>query len=57
LFENREALTQARESHLVAIDRLRRAGDRIEVIDGNAAPQVVYERIWHSVQETLNVHR
>ena len=38
LFENHGALTRARESHLIAIERLRRAGDRIDVIDGNAAP-------------------
>jgi dTMP kinase len=53
LFENKRALTQARESHLVAMDRLRQAGDRIEIIDGNAAPHVVSERIWEIVQEAL----
>jgi dTMP kinase len=46
LFENQEALARARESHLAAIERLRQAGDRIEVVDGDAAPQVVHERIW-----------
>ena len=46
LFENRAALTRARQSHLVAIERLRQAGDCIEIIDGNAAPQIVHERIW-----------
>lgn len=53
LFENRRALTHARESHLVAIERLRQAGDRIEVVDGNADPHIVCERIWELAQETL----
>lgn len=50
LFENKEALTRARTSHLVAIDRLRQAGDRIEVVDGNAAPDIVHDRIWEIVK-------
>ena len=53
LFENRSALTRARTSHLVAIERLRQSGDRIEIIDGDAAPEVVHERIWEMVQESL----
>jgi dTMP kinase len=56
LFENQRALTRARESHLVAIERLRRAGDRIEVVDGNADPHVVCERIWERAQEILTKH-
>ena len=48
LFENREALTRARESHLAAIERLRAAGDRIEVIDGDAPPEQVHEAIWRA---------
>jgi dTMP kinase len=53
LFENSSALTRARDSHLVAIDRLRQAGDRIVVVDGNAPPEVVHERIWELVREAL----
>jgi dTMP kinase len=56
LFENQRALTRARASHLVAIDRLRQAGDQIKVVDGNADPQVVCDRIWGIVQETLSNH-
>jgi dTMP kinase len=50
LFENQETLTRARESHLAAIERLRQAGDRIEIIDGDAAPAIVHERIWKALQ-------
>jgi dTMP kinase len=58
LFENQRALTHARESHLVAIERLRHTGDRIEIVDGNADPHVVCERIWDLAQETLSIlHR
>jgi dTMP kinase len=46
LFENREALTRARESHLSAIDLLRAAGDRVEVINGDAPLEQVHEAIW-----------
>ena len=46
LFENHEALTRARASHLAAIERLRAAGDRIEVIDGDAPPEQVHEAIY-----------
>jgi dTMP kinase len=53
LFENFETLTRARASHLSAIERLRRAGDRIEVIDGDASPGVVHQRIWEAIKETL----
>jgi dTMP kinase len=56
LFENQGALTRARESHLVAIERLRAAGDRIEIVDGNAEPQVVGERIWELLAEPLTKH-
>ena len=55
LFENQSALTRARTSHLVAIERLRRAGDRIEIVDGNADPEVVCERIWAVVQEAWSL--
>jgi dTMP kinase len=48
LFENHEALTRARASHLAAIDRLRAAGDRIEVIDGDAPPEQVHQAIWQA---------
>jgi dTMP kinase len=53
LFENQRVLTEARKSHLAAIERLRQAGDRIEIVDGNAAPQVVNDHIWEIVQESL----
>ena len=53
LFENQSALSQARQSHLLAIDRLRRAGDRIEIVDGNADPETVHERIWGIAQKVL----
>jgi len=46
LFENRESLTRVRQSYLSAIDRLRAAGDRIEIVDGNAPPARVHEAIW-----------
>jgi dTMP kinase len=46
LFENREALTRARQSHLAAIDRLRVAGDTVEVIDGDAPPGQVHEALY-----------
>ena len=49
LFENREALTRARASHLAAVDRLRAAGDRIEVVDGDAPPEQVHEAIWRAM--------
>ena len=57
LFENRTALTQARESHLTAIKRLRQSGDRIEIVDGDAASDEVHQRIWAVVENTLNRHR
>jgi len=50
LFETREALTRARTSHLTAISRLREMGDRIEIVDGDAPPDVVHERIWKVLQ-------
>lgn len=53
LFENPDTLTYARESHLIAIDRLRQTGDRIAVVNGDADQQVVFERIWKVVQEVL----
>jgi len=46
LFENRESLTRVRQSYLSAIDRLRAAGDRIEIVDGNAPSARVHEAIW-----------
>jgi dTMP kinase len=50
LFENQDTLIRAQRSHLAAIGRLRQAGDRIEVVDGNAPPSVVHERIWQVMQ-------
>jgi dTMP kinase len=50
LFENKEALTRARQCYLEAIDRLRRAGERIEVVDGNVAPDEVHAAMWGLVE-------
>jgi dTMP kinase len=53
LFENREALTRARASHLAAIDRLRATGDRIEVVDGDAPPGQVHEAIYSIWKDSI----
>jgi len=53
LFENHEALTRARQSHLAAIDRLRAAGDRIEVIDGDAPAEQVHEAIYSILMSSI----
>jgi dTMP kinase len=53
LFENRASLTRARASHLAAIDRLHAAGDRIEVIDGNAPPGQVHEAIYSIWKDSI----
>lgn len=50
LFENQDALTHVRHSYLAAIERLRREGDRIEVVDGHAPPERVHEAIWTIMQ-------
>ena len=39
-----------------AIERLRDAGDRIEIVDGNADPHAVSERVWELVEELLTKH-
>ena len=49
LFENREALTRARDSHMAAIDRLRAAGDTVVIVDGDALPDQVHEAVWRAV--------
>jgi dTMP kinase len=49
LFENRKALTHARQSYLRAIDRLCQAGEAIVVLDGDAPPASVHETIWREV--------
>ena len=54
LFETREALTQARESHLIAIERLRQMGDTIEIVEGDASPDVVHERVWKVLEQALS---
>lgn len=54
LFETREALTRARTSHLTAISRLREMGDTIEIVDGDASPDVVHERIWKVLKQALS---
>ena len=46
LFENKAALTGVRQGYLQAIERLRRAGDRIVVVDGNAPPEQVHAVLW-----------
>ncbi len=48
LFENRVALTRARESHLRAIDRLR-PSEVIQVVNGNAPPEQVHAAIWERI--------
>ncbi len=53
LFENRRSLTRARASHLAAIDRLRAAGDRVEVIDGDAPPEQVHETIYSILKDSI----
>ena len=49
LFENRDVLTRARHSYVRAIERLRRAGERIEVVDGTALPEQVHAAIWEKL--------
>ena len=53
LFENREALTRARESYLDSIERLRGLGETIAVVDGDAPPDEVQARIWAHVEPLL----
>jgi len=50
LFENKQALTNIRQSYLDAIDRLRNAGDTIVIVDGCAPPAQVHAAIWRSIQ-------
>jgi dTMP kinase len=49
LFENKKALTHARQSYLRAIDRLCQEGEDIRVLDGNAPPASVHEAIWQEI--------
>jgi dTMP kinase len=49
LFENQQALSQVRQSYLRAIERLHRAGDRIEVVDGDAPPDRVHAALYEIV--------
>jgi dTMP kinase len=53
LFENKNALTRVRQSYLAAIDRLRLAGDAIEMIDGNVPSDRVHDAIWARIQSLL----
>jgi dTMP kinase len=53
LFENRAALTRARESYLSSIARLRELGETIVVVDGDAPPEQVHARIWAHVEPLL----
>jgi dTMP kinase len=55
LFENRKALTRARQSYLRAIDRLCQLGERIEVVDGNALPAEVHTVIWAKIESLLHL--
>ncbi len=54
LFENRDTLTGVQQSYLASIERLRQVGERIEVIDGNAPPDVVHDHIWGHVAPLLS---
>jgi dTMP kinase len=51
LFENRSALTRVRQSYLEAIARLHQAGDRVEIVRGDALPDQVHDAIWKQVEE------
>jgi dTMP kinase len=53
LFENRKALTRARQSYLEAIERLHRDGVIVEVIDGDASLDQVHAAIWAKVELVL----
>ena len=53
LFENQKALTGVRGSYLAAIERLQRAGDRIEIVDGSVSPDRVHAAIWTTVQTLI----
>jgi dTMP kinase len=53
LFENQKALTRVRGSYLGAIERLRREGDTIEIVNGSASPARVHDAIWTTMQELL----
>jgi dTMP kinase len=55
LFENREALTRARDSHMAAIERLCAAGDTVVVVDGDAPPDRVHEAVWRRLCAVLGV--
>lgn len=49
LFENHQALTRVRSSYLTAIERLRMAGERIEIVNGDAPPERVHADIWNLI--------
>jgi len=53
LFENRRALTRARESYMRAIERLRAQGERIEVLDGDRPLEEVREAVWEVARGPL----
>ena len=55
LFENRSALTRARESYLRAIERLGKAGESIAVVDGDAPPEAVHAAIWARVAPVVEL--
>lgn len=52
LFENEKALTKVRQSYLAAIERLRAAGEMIEMVNGDALPEKVEAAIWEYVEKT-----
>ena len=49
LFENRKALSRARESYLQAIDRLSQH-ETITIVDGDAPPAQVHAAIWRTLE-------
>ena len=46
LFETKETLVRARASYLRAIERLRKAGEAIKIVDGDAPPEEVQGKVW-----------
>lgn len=51
LFEKRETLGRVRLGYLDSIDRLRQAGEWIEVVDGSTPPDRVHAAIWQKVRK------
>ena len=53
MFACSAALTRVRQSYLAAIERLRLAGDTIEIVNGNAPSDRVHDAIWSGIQNLL----